>query len=168
MPGLALGRRWVLIALAVAIVAVPVVVAFFSARPYLEYPDSTERRAVGHLDKATVDGFEYVGEDVSDVDAVSRFWIRKVGGVDLASAIDHDGRQLRRDHPGRDAPSRSRFEEAVGWLSLPGEDHSCALTAYRVIRVRRCGGPGPVRRGEEGDRSRNGDPRARRRRVQEG
>jgi hypothetical protein len=135
MPGLAVRRRWVLIPLAGVFVGGLVAVVIVVAKPYVEYPEATKRSAVAHLAKVTVDGFEYLGEDSSDVDAVSRFWIRQDAGLDLASAIEYDGLPTRRDHPGRDAPSRSEFEEEVGWLSFASENRICALTAYRVKRV---------------------------------
>lgn len=135
MPDLAVRRRWMLIPLAGLFAGALATVLFLWAQPHVEYPEATKRSAAAHLAKVTVDGFEYLGEDSSDVDAVSRFWIRQDTELDLASAIEYAGRPLRGDHPGRDTPSRSNFEEEVGWLNLADDDRICALTAYRVKRV---------------------------------
>ncbi|MEH0844535.1 hypothetical protein V6U81_19315 [Micromonospora sp. CPCC 205711] len=108
--------------------------AAFLVWPFIRYPVATERAAAAHLDEVSVDRADYLGEDTSDKDAVSRLWIRR-DSAEVEPLPTYDARPLRQDHPGRDSLSRSRFEDELGWLDLFDEDMPCGLTAYRVIQV---------------------------------
>jgi hypothetical protein len=117
----------------VAVLAVAAVTALgFVAWPYFKYPGAFERAAAGHLDKVTVEGFGYIGEDATENDAVSRFWMRRGTSADTAPAITYAGQQLRRDFPGRASLTETKFEKELGWLHLPDENVPCALSASQV------------------------------------
>lgn len=124
-------RRPVVVAVGIALAAAALTVLAFIVWPYLKYPGTFERTAARHLDKVDVDGFEYVGEDATDNDAVSRFWILRGHSSDPAPAVTYDGGPLRSDRPGQDSLSHSRFEDELGWLTLDG-DVPCSLTPWRV------------------------------------
>lgn len=121
-------RRPLVVTVGAVLAVVILMVLGFAAWPYLKYPGVMERTAAGHLDNVEVQGFGYVGEDIRTA-AVSRFWILREGSDNLASVVTYDGGPLNRDAAGRDFPSRSQFEEELGWLPLGG-DVRCGLTAF--------------------------------------
>jgi hypothetical protein len=106
------------------------------AWPYLKY-DDLHRAAAGHLDGVKVEGFDYVGESGADPSALSRFWIRREAVSDPASVVRYDSRALRRDMPGRDSLSKTRYEQEIGWLSLTDNKVPCDLSAWQVRELTR-------------------------------
>jgi hypothetical protein len=124
-------RLPVVVAVGTALATAALAVLAVTVWPYLKYPGTFERTAARHLDKVDLEGFEYVGEDATDNDAVSRYWILRGRLSDRASAVTYDGQPLRRDRPGQDSLSYSRFEDELGWVHLAG-DVPCSLTAWRV------------------------------------
>jgi hypothetical protein len=130
--------RWSWVVTALVIAAITAL--GFVAWPYFKYPGAFERAAARHLDKVTVEGFEYIGEDATENDAVSRFWMRRGTSADTASAITYAGHPLRRDFPGRASLTETEFKRELGWLHLPGENVPCALSAFQVKREPPAGG----------------------------
>lgn len=99
--------------------------------PYLKY-DKLHLAAAWRLDRVTVEGFDYVGENKSDPSALSRFWIRREAVSEPGTVVRYDGRLLRVEIPDGDGLARPRLEQEIGWLSLPDKEMPCALSAYQV------------------------------------
>jgi len=129
--------RWAVVAASAAVAAgVAGVLSINLFWSYLKYPDAEHRQAARHLDKVSVEGFDYLGEDASEYGSVSRFWLKR-GIPDSGSMPKYDHRQLQGEVPGRSL-STSRYEQEIGWLSLRDDDPLCVLQAFRIREL----GPG--------------------------
>jgi len=128
--------RWILLATAGVGVIALAVAAFAVVWPYLKYPDAEHRQAARHLDKVSIEGYSYRGEDASEYGSVSRFWLKR-GAFDRGVTPQYDHRPIQTETPGRDL-STSRYEQEIGWLLLRDDDPPCVLRAFRVLEV----GPG--------------------------
>jgi hypothetical protein len=71
--------------------------------PFIKY-DKAHRAAARHLDRVTLEGFDYVGEYSADPVVLSRFWMRRGAVSDLESAVRYQGRILSLGMPEEQKP----------------------------------------------------------------
>lgn len=109
--------------------------AIYFSWPHLKY-DEVHRAAAQHLDKITVEGFDYVGENAADPTALSRFWIRRDAVADPGSVVRYGGRSPHREMPGGESLARSRHEQEIGWLSWPDDQVPCSLSIRQVHELK--------------------------------
>lgn len=98
--------------------------------PYIKYPEPEQRSAGRYAGAVRVVGFEYRGEDTSDVGTVSRYFLGAVG--DHRPRVLYNGRESL--HGYESDPPISDYFEGIGWLTL-SQDEECVLQVSRARAV---------------------------------